>query len=86
MSVLALVGARASMQHGAFSRAQALMEGVTEAALRWAVSIGEVIEAAPAVYVIAGAPRTWRQQLMVAVLDAGRVCDDARSPRVQGIP
>jgi hypothetical protein len=71
MSVLVLVAAIAATQHGAVTRAQAIAAGASKAALRWAISIGELVEVAPTVYVVAGAPRTWKQQLMVAVLDAG---------------
>lgn len=71
MSVLALVRALAEVQHGAVSRAQLLDRGATRNAIAWAVRVGELLPVAPEVFVIAGAPRTWRQALMVAVLDAG---------------
>jgi len=71
VSVLVLVAALAATQHGAISRPQLLDAGATRRQIDWAVRVGELIAAAPAVYVVAGAPRTWKQRLMVAVLDAG---------------
>jgi hypothetical protein len=71
MSVLALIRTIAEGQHGAVSRAQLLDRGASRNAIAWAVRAGDLLPAAPEVYVIAGSPRTWRQQLMVAVLDAG---------------
>ena len=71
MSVLALVRAVAERQHGAVSRTQLLDAGVTKQMIQWATRAGDLISAAPEVFVVAGSPRTWRQQLMVAVLDAG---------------
>jgi very-short-patch-repair endonuclease len=71
MSVLALVRALAEGQHGAVSRAQLLDRGASRNAIAWAVRVGEMLAVAPEVFVVAGSPRTWRQQLMVAVLDAG---------------
>lgn len=71
MSVLAIAHAVASVQHGAISKSQLRDLGVSVAAIRWAVGAGELLQRAPAVYVIAGSPPTWRQALMVAVLDAG---------------
>ena len=71
MSVLVLVRALAEAQHGAVSRAQLLERGASRHAIAWAVDVGELLVVAPEVYVVAGSPRTWRQALMVAVLDAG---------------
>lgn len=71
MSVLALAHGLASVQHGAISRMQLRELGISHAAIRWALRSGELHAMAPAVYVVAGSPRTWRQALMVAVLDAG---------------
>lgn len=71
MSVTALAGPVAQRQHGAVHRRQLLEVGATREGIDWAVAAGELIRAAPAVYVVAGSPRTWKQRLMVAVLDAG---------------
>src|SRR5690349_11129237 len=71
MPVLGLGAAIASSQHGAVSLAQLLDVGATRHAITWAVACGELTRAAPAVFVASGSPRTWRQALAVAVLDAG---------------
>lgn len=71
MSVIGLVRAVAQRQHGAVTRTQLFEQGATRQAIQWAVRVGELIAVAPEVFVIAGSPRTWRQALMVAVLDAG---------------
>ncbi len=71
MSVLALVRTLAEVQHGAVSRAQLLEQGATRNAIAWATRVGELVVVAPEVFVVAGSPRTWRQRLMIAVLDAG---------------
>ena len=83
MSVLTLVGALASTQHGAVSRQQLLDGGATRNVIAWAVSVGELLLVAPATYVVAGSPRTWKQRLMVAVLDAGpRACVSHRAAAI----
>lgn len=71
MSIAALADAIASAQHGAVARWQ-LIESVSRKAIERAVESGELIRVAPEVFVLPGSPRTWRQALMVAVLDAGR--------------
>jgi hypothetical protein len=71
MSVVAIAAALAAGQHGAVSRAQLLRLGVTPKAIRCALETGELVRRGTAVYVVGGAPRTWRQDLLVAVLDAG---------------
>lgn len=71
MSVAAIAGPLASRQHGAISHKQLGGLGVSDAARRRALESGELVLAAPRVYVIAGSPPTWRQRLLVAVLDAG---------------
>ncbi|MEA3019116.1 MAG: hypothetical protein QOI47_640 [Actinomycetota bacterium] len=71
MSIAAIVDAIASVQHGAIARWQLFDRGVTRRAIERALESGELIRAANAVYILPGSPRTWRQALMVAVLDAG---------------
>jgi very-short-patch-repair endonuclease len=71
MSVVALIHAIASRQHGAVSRVQLFNEGISAKAIRRALESGELLRRGSAVYVVAGSPTTWRQELMVAVLDAG---------------
>jgi very-short-patch-repair endonuclease len=53
------------------ARWQLLARGASRHAIAWALESGELLQTAPEVFVVAGSPRTWRQALMVAVLDAG---------------
>lgn len=71
MSVLAVICTLAEVQHGAIARWQLRERGASRHAIAWAVTVGELLVVAPEVYVVAGSPRTWKQRLMVAVLDAG---------------
>lgn len=71
MSVLARIAPVAMQQHAAVHLRQILASGGTLDELRVAVRLGQLTRRAPEVYVVAGAPRTCRQDLMVAVLDAG---------------
>jgi hypothetical protein len=70
VSIAAVADAIASAQHGAIALWQ-LIDAVSRRAVERAVESGELIRAAPEVFVLPGSPRTWRQRLMVAVLDAG---------------
>ncbi|MEA3055620.1 MAG: hypothetical protein QOD30_1052 [Actinomycetota bacterium] len=71
MPISLVVDAIASTQHGALARRQLIERHVTPEEIRGAVNRRELIRVAPEVYVTSGSPRTWRQSLMVAVLDAG---------------
>jgi hypothetical protein len=62
------VAALAASQHGAFGIRQAADRGVTDKERRVRVARGQWAIAAHGVLVIAGSPRTWRQELMVATL------------------
>lgn len=71
MSIVSLVAAVAARQHGAVHRRQLLAAGASADQIYRALAAGDITRAAPEVFVVAGAPATWRQRLMVAVLDAG---------------
>lgn len=58
-------------QHGAVSTSQAEERGVARSTLARGVIKGSLVRRAPAVYALAGAPRTARQDAMVHVLAAG---------------
>jgi hypothetical protein len=81
--VVPKVAALAAGQHALFHLRQAAAVGVTERELRRAVERGDVVHRAPEVYAIAGAPASWRQSLLVAVLDAGE--DAAASHRAAAV-
>ncbi|WP_436796292.1 DUF559 domain-containing protein [Actinospongicola halichondriae] len=65
------IAAIAWRQHGAFTAAQAQGVGVSRTSIMRATSDGSIVRRRPRVYVIASAPRTERQDLMVAVLAGG---------------
>jgi predicted transcriptional regulator of viral defense system len=70
MSVAALIAPVAARQHGLAHLQQLREQGVSEQALRSAVRTGEIERILPEVYRVAGAPHTWKQDVMAAVLDA----------------
>src|SRR4051794_12796669 len=71
LSVAFIADALGARQHGAVHSKQLLEAGATKDEVRRAAERRELIRVAPEVFVLAGSPRTWRQALMVAVLDAG---------------
>ncbi len=66
-----IIAATAARQHGVVNRLQCLAAGLTEHALQHRLETGSLIRVLPGVYRVAGAPRTWRQALMAALLWAG---------------
>ena len=71
MSVVAVAAPVASVQHGLVHLRQLRELGITPRALQRAIESGELVRLHPEVYVVAGAPRTWRRDVLAAVLDAG---------------
>lgn len=71
MSVAALAASIAQRQHGAIHLDQLRAAGATADAVDCAVATGEIVRRRPSVYAVAGAPPTWRQEVMAACLDAG---------------
>lgn len=71
LSVAALIGTVASRQYGLAHLQQLRELDVSRRALAEAVRTGEVERRLPEVYAVAGAPRSWHQDVMAAVLDAG---------------
>jgi very-short-patch-repair endonuclease len=69
--VLVVLAPLMAAQHGLVHLAQARALGLGEDVLHRAATAGVVTRRQPAVYALAGAPRTWHQELMAAVLDAG---------------
>ncbi|MGH9138658.1 MAG: type IV toxin-antitoxin system AbiEi family antitoxin domain-containing protein, partial [Acidimicrobiales bacterium] len=72
----------ASRQHGLLTRRQALACGLTEHQIEHRLRSGRWQLLAPGVYVVAGAPRCWRQHALAAVL-AGRA--DARASHLTAL-
>ena len=67
-----LVARVAALQHGVFSRNQAVACGMTPNAIQYRLKIGRWERVLPAVYRLAGAVASWHQRLMGACLWAGR--------------
>lgn len=61
----------AERQCGAFSRMQALAIGATDPTMQRRVRMGRWSRPYPGVYVVAGAPPSWRQEVWCAYLAAG---------------
>ena len=61
----------ASRQHGVISRGQALDSGMSRHSIERLLKAGSWIRVLPAVYRLAGAPETWFQRLIAALLWAG---------------
>lgn len=62
------VGEFAASRHGALSRRQAASIGVTAPQLAVLVSNGQIVEAAPGVFVLGASEATWHQRVAVATL------------------
>jgi hypothetical protein len=62
----------ARTQHGLVTHAQARARGMSQRSLSRRVASGRLQRLLPGVFAIAGAPETWEQRVMAAVLAAGR--------------
>jgi predicted transcriptional regulator of viral defense system len=58
----------ARSQYGVISRAQALESGLSKDALSWKLRTQELEAIQPGAYLVSGAPNTWRQSVMAALL------------------
>jgi hypothetical protein len=61
----------ASEHHGVITTTDAVAHGVSAAQLRRATERGELVSVHRSVYRVAGAPRSWEQNLLIAVRAAG---------------
>jgi hypothetical protein len=61
----------ARSQHGAISSSQAWRAGISPTMAKRRLGDGRWFAASPGIYVVGGAPDTWRQRLWVALLEAG---------------
>jgi hypothetical protein len=78
---VAVVLGLASQQYGLVARWQAFERGWTPRMVQWRLRTGEWCEVQPGVYLVGGAPTSWRQSLHAAVLAAG---PDALASHVGG--
>src|SRR5918992_2125256 len=58
----------AESQYGVISRAQALESGLSPHALSWRLRSQELEKVHHSTYLVSGAPSSWRQSVMAAVL------------------
>jgi very-short-patch-repair endonuclease len=61
----------AATQHGVVARRQLRAHGITKSVVRSRVAKGLLVPRGPQALLVAGSPPTWRQELMVALADAG---------------
>lgn len=71
MSFFEPVAATARRQHGLVTRAQLDATGLTDRKVRTLVEHGTLVRKRRGLYVIAGAPGTWHQRLLIEVLAGG---------------
>jgi very-short-patch-repair endonuclease len=79
------VAARARVQHGLFDRTQALSFGISDDMLSDWTSVGRLERLHGGVFRVAGAPATWEQDVMAAVLASGGVASHRTAARLWGI-
>lgn len=65
------LSAIARRNHAVITAASAASCGISHDRLRWATDHGALERVHPTVYRVAGAPRTWEQRVLLAVLAAG---------------
>lgn len=76
----------AARQHAAISRAQLRELGHTDRQIDHLVRARQIERAAPAVFVVRGAPPTWRQRLAVATLSIpGSMASHRAAARLRGV-
>ena len=80
-----VVAAIATQQHGAMSRRQALDAGLTGDQIHHRLRTGRWVGSRRGVYVVAGAPATERQAVMVAQLATGGVVSHLTAARLWGL-
>lgn len=78
----------AATQHGLLTRGQVTESGLTSRVIDGRLHSGEWVRVGKGVYRVAGAPVTWRQRLLAAVLVAGpgAVASHASAAALWGLP
>ncbi len=81
------VAALAASQHSAFGRRQAAEVGISNEATATRLRSGTWLEPIPGVLVVAAAPRTWQQRLMIPTLirPGGVVVSHLSAARLHGL-
>lgn len=91
LQIESLMGSIAATRYGLITMDEALGAGISREAVRRRVRAGSLIEIAPRVFRVAGAPRSWQQRAMAASLwvgDNGAVARGAAGAlhRLDGFP
>lgn len=79
------VFSRIARQHGALSRQQALVDGLTKAQIETELRSGRWRRRASGVYVVATSPDTWHRRMMVATLVTRGVASHRSALRLHGL-
>jgi hypothetical protein len=82
----ASIGTLAARQYGLVSRHQAMHAGMSPSAISRRLASGEWLQADYRVYLIAGTPITWHQQLLAACLAGPAVASHRSAARLWGFP
>lgn len=77
--------ALAAMHHGVLTWDQLLGAGIAATTVRRWERAGRLRRAAPAVYVVAGSPETWRQRTSIATLDAAALASHRCAAALHGL-
>ena len=85
-SLDARVARLAAVQHGVFARSQVVAEGATRGFIEGRLATGRWEPRYPGVYVMAGAPASWRQRLLAACLLTGAVASHRAAAAVLRVP
>lgn len=72
LQIESLIGSIAATQYGLITMDQALSAGITRDAIRRRARAGSLIEIAPQVFRVVGAPRSWQQRAMAASFWVGK--------------
>jgi len=88
IDVNAKIAAISSCQYALITRRQAMEAGLSRSAIQYRVDIGEWTVVRRGVYRVTGAPRSWRQAVLAAVLAAGdgAVAGGMTAPALWKIP
>lgn len=77
--------AHAAQHHGAFSRDEARVLGVSDQRLARQIANGAVLQLAPRVFGVAGSPDSWFRRARVASLSAGGILSHRSAAALHGI-
>lgn len=74
MPVFDRIARLAAQHHGTVTRAQLFRLGTTDKEIHTLLTTGVLRRVSPGIYVVAGSPQTWHQELQLAVHRGGPLC------------